>query len=175
MQEKNLSLHEVIRQAKFVGNVEIIDVPVEGSPIALLRVKVMPEFAFVLWVTERTSTWSQLVFRMPWNGNSAGYPVVCACCPSEAYGLEVPGMDIGSISKEKAPVFKSALVNTAQMHGIHTLFMRNASSWNEHYGDAQGLSIKEAEDHRDAYGEWYGCRVIKEALQFMHRCSEGLG
>ncbi|MDP3995568.1 MAG: hypothetical protein Q8P78_03050 [bacterium] len=173
-----IRIHDALKQAEFAANVELIDVPVEGAAIALLRTKEMPEFAFVMWVDVKTSTLSQMVFFMHDHGTSAHYPVVCACCSSERYGLKSPTEDKeGEVAWETvlAAKFKAALAGACRANGVTTIFMRHANSWRKHYGDAEGLIVVEALWHRDAFLNLYGRKVVRDALQFIdYSSSKGL-
>ena len=178
---ERLTIHEMIKNALHAEDVELINVPVEGSPIALLRIKHMPEYAFVMWVSEKTSTYSQMVFCLPDHGYSDRYPVVCACCRSEQYGITPPEGKILSLVGEDdwqkgcAQAFKNALVETALANGITTLFMRRAKAWSRHYGNVHGLDIVEASEFEKAMTELYGCKLIREAMRFIDfHASRGL-
>lgn len=163
-----MSIHEAVSQCKEAGNVELIDIPVGGDPIVLLRTKEMPEFAFVMWVDKHSGTFSQMAFEGSEHGRDYRYLVVCACCGSETYGLECPkGRDEKEWEKEMAVPFKQAIVKTCREKGISVLFMRRADSWSDHYGDVKGLEVVEAMKHKDAMCELYGRKVVREVLQFI--------
>lgn len=172
---EKLTIHEVVRQIESITGVELIDVPVEGDAITLLRTRSMPEYAFVMWVHRNTSTLSQMVFRAPSHDR---YPVVCACCPSAIYGMQSPTEDAverDKWEKEMASRFKQALISTCQACGVKTLFMRRAEAWSRQYGNTEGLAIVEASKHRDAMYELYGRKIVSDALQFIdYSSSQGL-
>jgi hypothetical protein len=76
--------------------VELIDLPVTGISLCLLRPRLTPEFAFVMWVDRDSGTYSQMVLRNTGTGKHAdeawhsrqAYLVVCACCGVETYGFD---------------------------------------------------------------------------------------
>ena len=175
---KKKSIHEMVES---VTNIELIDVPIKGDSIVLLRTKEMPEFAFVMWVQRNTSTLSQMVFQVP-NERGSQYPVVCACCASEQYGLEPPVSQTEDNEQWKkwaenlAMKFGESIASVCHSNGVHTIFMRRAKSWNGHYGDVDGLQVIEAKDHRNALLELHGRKIVRDALCFIDFSSScGLG
>ena len=170
-----VAIHEVIQQAMSADNIELIDVPVPGEPIVLLRVKTMPEFAFVVWVKQSTSTLYQMRFKLKSGGlSSSYYPIVCACCSSEMHGLKCPfdesqEQEREAWKKELAERFRRVIVDTCQSNGIKAIFMRRADQWRRRYGNTNGLKIVEGKNYEHAYQYLYGRRVISQALEFIDR------
>ena len=167
-----MSINEGVRQAK-TENVELIEVPVPGDSITLLRAKEMPEYAFVLWTSRKTSTMSQLFLH----DVDQKFTVTCACCDSETYGLTPPEKEEEHLKWKNQMIeqFRNALTYTAFSNGIHTLFMRKAGSWNDHYGQVSGLRIVEAYEHIPSYKEFYNKDDAKRHLSFIdYDQSEGL-
>ena len=79
-------IRETIKSVLYAEDVELIEVPVKGEDAVFLRVKTLPEFAFVLHAGGHHSTKWHLNFVMPddisngWmKGVSHGYYVVCLC------------------------------------------------------------------------------------------------
>ncbi|MEK9155256.1 MAG: hypothetical protein AAB839_01265 [Patescibacteria group bacterium] len=173
------SIHRVVRCAVFAEDVELIDIPTTGDALVLLRSKKMPEFAFVLWTTRLTTTRAQMSFRYSGERRSFNYSVVCACCPSEGYGKQIPSERSEERKKEWAAAekksFGAAMQEVCRVNAIRTIFMRRADSWRDRYGDLVDVEVVEACNHAEAYGELYGRRTVREALRFIHEHSQGLG
>ena len=169
------SIHRVVRCAEFAEDVELIDIHVAGSAFVLLRSKKMPEFAFMLWTTEPTTTRSQMSFRYGSGRRSFDYSVVCACCASELRNQTAPSESVEEWKKAEAEKFKSALCGACCQNSVTTVFMRRAQSWKEGYGVIAGVEIVEASEYRQACGELYGRRTIAESFRFIHEDSRGLG
>jgi hypothetical protein len=152
-----------------MGNVELVDVPTEGEHIVLFRVKELPAYAFPMWVSHRSSTAAWMAFRLGDRDSTRAYPIVCACCPSEEYGLTAPKGDDEREEwlKGKAAQFKKSLVDACRANGITTLFMRRAAEWKPHYGDTEGLQIVEAKGFSSTLLEEHGRRVVRESFQFL--------
>lgn len=175
-------IHSVIRCAEFAEDVELIDIHVAGNDFVLLRSKKMPEFAFMLWTTELTTTMSQMSFRYSGGRRSFDYSVVCACCPSELKNQKKPSeveKECEEWKKAEAMKFKEALLEACRQNSITKVFMRCAGFWNGHYGNIAGVVIVEASEYwktyNETYGEFYGRRTIRESLRFIHEASKGLG
>lgn len=159
------SIEEAICQTENTENVEIIEVPFPGDRRVLLRVKEMPEFAFFIWADKFYVSHSDIVFRMPNDGQSKHYVVLCAFCSSEIYGLDPAVWE--SRLHEMQPKFREAVLETCRKYGITTVFMCDAGMWTHHYGDVEGLQIVEASEHKKAMQELYGRKHIREALRFI--------
>jgi hypothetical protein len=180
MEKTRLSIHEVVKTAIHAEDVELIDVPVEGEAVTLLRNKTMPEYAFVMWVSQETGTSTQMSFNLPNDEKSDYYPVVCACCRSEVFGVK-GGPQILTNSKEerdardaweepKRVAFKAAIESTCQANGISTLFMRKAHQWEKRYGCIDGVQCAEAGRFMDDMTLLYGRQIIRQGLRFFdHR------
>lgn len=175
-------IHQVVRCALFAEDVELIDVQTTGDALVLLRSKKMPEFAFVLWTTRLTTTQAQMSFRYAGERRSFDYSVVCACCPSEGYGKQVPPEYLEYSEERKKEwmtaergSFKAAVQEACRAGAIQTVFLRRADGWRKHYGDLAGVEVAEAREHVQACCELYGRRTIREALRFIHENSRGLG
>lgn len=169
-----VSLHEAVKHLTVHSDVEVIDVPVEGHKICLLRSPIMPEYAFVMWTIHSTGTASRIKLFSP----TGSYSVVCACCPSECYGVTSPTCEEPGQWKwkqEMAMKFKISLLTVCVNHGIKMLFMRNATSWNQKYGKMPNLAFCEAADHIEALAEDYGRKHIRKAYNFInYRFSPGM-
>jgi hypothetical protein len=163
-------------ESNLTKTLDHIEVPLPGDSILLLRVRKMPEFAFVMWRCINTTTASQMAFKMPNGDESNWYPVVCACCPSETSGLNPPKGDAEELEwkVKMAEEFKRAMIDTCRENGVTTIFMRRASAWSECYGDVDGLEIVEAASHFQAFTYLYGRKVVEDSLQFIHPSSRGL-
>ncbi len=173
METMRLSIHEVIKTAVHVEDVELIDVPVDGEPITLLRNKAMSAFAFVMWVSEMTGTRTQMQFNLPNDATSGYYPVVCACCSSELHGLKGPNSETEKDAykaweEEKRAMFKGAVEATCKAQGINTLFMRHAHVWEKRYGRIDGIQFVEAREFVEAMTELYSRQTIREGFRFFH-------
>lgn len=173
-------LGNTIERTIFAEQLELIPLDREGQRIELLRLKSMPELAFVMWSNEGQGTYTQLRFKLQDGGVSGHYTVVCACCGSEWYGLEYPDKEakhdapeVVAWRQDKAVEFKEVLVKTCKENGISVLFFRRASAWEKHYGITEGLEIVEAGEDKviQAYLELYGKKRVYEAFRFIDSSS----
>lgn len=160
-------IHKTVKQSLFSATIELIDVPVQGEPIVLLRAQEMPEYAFVMWAENHHSTADQMAFKMPGNHSSNLFTVVCACCEA-SWSEKTPEQE-----KACAVNFQEALKKTCNAYNIHTIFMRRARAWEE---NPKGLRIIETDKYLDALLDDYGRKIIRTSLQFIdYYSSRGLG
>ncbi|KKU90836.1 MAG: hypothetical protein UY23_C0006G0045 [Candidatus Jorgensenbacteria bacterium GW2011_GWA1_48_11] len=176
---KRPTLHEAVRRAAFATNVEVIDVPIQGSPLCLLRTTELPEFAFAMAAVQSPGAHCQMALKMPNSERSGLYAVICACCPSERHGLRPPANATTKQRKaweeELAREFKTAIASACRANGIIVLFVRRAPSWPIRYGRLDGITIHEAKSHQEAVIKHYPFEVVQRALRFIdYLASRGL-
>ena len=180
MRTQTYTLQALVPNVVGSEDLELIMMPVEtGFDIFLLHSKSMPGFAFMMWDDLITSTYSQMVL-IGKNGNrSVKFAVVCACCPSETYGVERPEgteEELRTWKEQLAAMFGAALRGVCAANGIHTIFMRRADSFGRHYGDNHGLRIVEVEDHAATLHPFYPADYVERRLSFIdYRSSRGFG
>ena len=174
MEKNSVKIQAALKVAKHAENVEVIELALEGDQRVLVRSKNMPEFAFLLWSDHRPSTHSWLGLDLPDTPyENSSYPVVCACCDTEIYGVTKPG-NVGDdrnsdVYKEWSSglgqAFKHVLSETCKKNGITTIFMRRASSW--YHGELDNIKIVEAMNYQEAILELYGRQVIRVNTKFI--------
>ena len=173
MSKNPLPIQEALKIAKHTENVEVIELPLEGDQRVLVRSKLIPEFAFMVWTDHQGSTYSWLGLDLPdeHSGNSS-YQLVCACCNTETYGVTKPS-DVGepkSDSHQKwladlGQKFRTVLEETCKKHGITTVFMRRVDKWD--YGEVEGVRFAEAMCYQEVMLDLYGRIPVKNATQFI--------
>jgi len=129
----------------------------------------MPDFAFLLWSSFKSNNKSQIALKEKMTGHYHVFYVVCACCPSEQYGITPPNDETQKSQWERtlSSQFKQVVAETCKANGISTIFLRNASAWGNNYGDVTQLSVVEACNHRAAYLRQYGRDVVNDSLRFI--------
>jgi hypothetical protein len=172
-------LSSILDRVLLAEELELIKLPTDGThAVVLLRSKLMPGLAFVLWDQFTTGTLSQIAFwEVGQRYRTEIYSVLCACCDSENYGVEDADDDPVKWPNPRGDAFASALIELCQQHGIHTIFMRRADSFHKHYPSApRGVQVVEAEDHEGEYCRFYPREFVKEHLAFIEpSASRGMG
>ncbi len=174
MNKNPVSVQEALKAAKYAENVEVIELPLEGHQRVLVRSKAMPEFAFLVWSDYKSGTFSWLGLDLPdtIKHDDSAYPVLCACCETQTYGVAVPkrvgkteSMPYVKWADQLGKAFRCTLEETCKKNGITTIFMRKANSWD--YGDLNGIEITEASNHQEKMLEHYGRKVIQMSTKFI--------
>lgn len=173
MNKNPVSIQEGLKVARHTENVEAIELQLEGHQRVLVRSKAMPEFAFLVWATYRAGTYSWLgLDLMNDKDKNSAYPIVCACCETQTYGVTVPkkvgkpgGKSYRRWADKLGKVFKCTLEETCKNNGITTVFMRKADSWD--YGDIDGIEIAEASAHQNAMMDQYSHKVVMRNTKFI--------
>jgi hypothetical protein len=130
-----------------------------------------------MWFDISTSTRSQIAFNWGVEGISPCFPVVCACCPSELYGLSINRKESSAKQTRKLrAAFSKSLDEKCRTHGIHSIFMRKASVWSSRYEEVKGLEIINAREFRKTMTEHYNPKMLQASFRFIDfRNSMGLG
>ncbi len=189
MENNPVTIQTALKTARNANNVEVIELPLEGDQRVLVRSKLMPEYAFLLWSSHRSGTRSWLGLDIPCRKDSgvsdhrsASYQVVCACCDTQTYGVNKPE-GIGESdseayklwSKELGKKFIHVLKDTCKTHGIKIVFVRRAEAWNRQHSVMDGIQIVEAMQYQDAMLDLYGRRIVEANTRFISReTSEGM-
>lgn len=144
------SLNTAIQEAVGGEDVELIDLAIRGEPVALLRTKKMPEYAFLMWKrTGARKTLTQIAFRTSEQPNfQRRFAAICLCC----------GYD-GALGP--------LLAVACERYGITTLFARKADQYQQMGDVVKNIRFVEAWKHRNAYEELYGRAVVEQNLQFI--------
>lgn len=149
-----MTITEAIAASKYAKDVEIIFLHERWQgKIVLIRIKSMPQFAFVMRSQsgEGGGTASQMAIRLC--GGSSGqahsdwFEVVCACC-----------------QRNNDLLYEMAML--CPLYGINTLFMRRADTDESQYRD-RGINLVEAQNHVRAMEDLYGKKLVKEAFEFI--------
>lgn len=159
------TLQETLAIAENSENAEVIEL---SGDLVLLRTKDMPEFAFLMWTNRDSGTFFHLSFKMPKIHKSEAYLVTCVCCHPWSCGIqdepETSEDGYEEWEKEKEAEFKLLLSSACQEHGITTMFVRNAKSWQE---SPENIQVLEADKYFDEMCELYGRQTIYSALSFI--------
>lgn len=151
-----MKITETIATSQYTKDVEIISLHERWrGMIVLLRIKSMPEFAFVMRSQSKVGggTASQMAIRLCGGGSysdkahSEWFEVVCACCQRNNDLLD-------------------EMARLCPVYGINTLFMRRAETDKSQYRD-RGINLVEANKHCCAMEELYGKKPVKESLEFI--------
>jgi hypothetical protein len=94
----DIPIEEIIQtHPEIAQNVEAIRLEREGQEIALVRLKAVPEVAIPVWSKSKYKggTLGKILLSVPESRLPAGrinieFRAICACCPSEGYGVTSP-------------------------------------------------------------------------------------
>jgi hypothetical protein len=145
-------IDELIEKLNLTNELEAIYLPIKEQYFALLRVKRLPHFAYLIWAFLNTWTRSALAFK-----GGGSYTIVCVCCSPQEYGRNT----------QTPSAFASMLFETCMTHDIHTIFVRHAWEWSKHYPVSSDLSVIESEDHVKELLKSYSPEHIQNALHFI--------
>lgn len=152
-------------------DVEVVDVYTPGDQVALLRVKTLPGYAFLMDVPKGSSGTANTVvyIRYP-DGGSDVLNAVCGCCSTEVQGLSIPEYVKDHTHpwyKAMREIFRSAVEKACKENGIHTIFTRKGYSWNNHFGRTDGLTVEPKEAFVHVMSRDCSTESIKSAYAFL--------